>query len=95
MKIKDGLQLRRVAGENVVLPDNETLDLNFMITLNDTGAFLWEKLQNETTVENLVEALLAEYNVDACRAQRSVENFLTGLRDSGFLEEQDCTDNEK
>ena len=87
MKIKNGLLMRQVAGKNVVLPETETLDLNIMITLNDTGAFLWEKLQNETTTENLTGALLAEYDVDECRARRAVETFLTELKDNGFLAE--------
>ena len=87
MKIKNGLLLRQVAGRNVVLPETETLDLNIMITLNDTGAFLWEKLQNETTTENLIGALLAEYDVDENRARHAVETFLTELKDNGFLAE--------
>jgi hypothetical protein len=87
MKLKNGLLLRQVAGQNVVLPESETLDLNMMITLNDTGAFLWEKLQEETTAEGLVAALLAEYDVEESRAQRAVDDFLAKLKDNGFLAE--------
>ena len=47
MKLKEGFLLRQVAGQNVVLPDDDTLNLNVMITLNDTGAFLWERLAQE------------------------------------------------
>ena len=48
MKIKEGFLLREVAGQTVVLPMNGDLELNMMITLNETGAFIWEKLQEET-----------------------------------------------
>ena len=61
MKIKEGFILREVAGQIVVLPTGDQLDLNMMITLNDTGRFLWEHLQQETTNEELVAALLTEY----------------------------------
>ena len=44
MKIKDSFLLREVAGETVVIPAGETQNLNFMITLNGTGAFLWKNL---------------------------------------------------
>ena len=64
MKLKDGFILRQVAGKTVVLPCDDTLDLNMMITLNGTGVFLCEKLQEETTSEVLVAALLGEYDVD-------------------------------
>lgn len=65
MKIKDGFLLHQVAGQTVVLPTGGELDLNVTITLNETGRFLWERLQNETDRESLVQALLAEFDVDA------------------------------
>lgn len=85
MKLKDGFILRRVAGKTVVLPCDEALDLNMMITLNDTGAFLWEKLQEETTQETLVAALLGEYDVDEETAKASVAAFVEKLNANGFL----------
>lgn len=85
MKLKDGFLLRQVAGQTVVLPVGGELDLNMMITLNDTGAFLWERLQNETDEAALVAALLAEYDVDQATAQKSVAAFLKKLHDNEFL----------
>ena len=86
MKLKDGFLLRNIAGQNVVLPSGGDLDLNMMITLNDTGAFLWEKMQQETDQAALVAALLAEYDVDEVRADAAVEGFVKKLEDNGFLE---------
>ena len=85
MKLKDGFILRQVAGKTVVLPCDETLDLNMMITLNGTGAFLWEKLQEEITQEALVAALLGEYDVDEETAKASVAAFVEKLNANGFL----------
>ena len=85
MKIKEGFLLRQVAGQTVVLPTGDELDLNMMITLNGTGAFLWELLQNETTEEEMVKALLAEYDVDEARARESVAAFVNKLRENEFL----------
>lgn len=83
MKIKNGFMLQEVAGETVVLPmDGE---LNMMITLNDTGRFLWEKISEETTREALIEALLAEYDVDAEKAAECVDKFTAELEKNGFL----------
>lgn len=86
MKLKDGFLLRQVAGQTVVLPVSGDLDLNMMITLNDTGAFLWERLQNEIDEVALVAALLEEYDVDKATAKNSVAAFVKKLRDNGFLE---------
>ena len=85
MKIKEGFILREVAGQTVVLPSGDELDLNLMITLNDTGRFLWEHLERETTEAALVEALLGEYDVDAETAGKSVRAFVEKLHENGFL----------
>ena len=85
MKLKDGFILRSVAGETVVLPVGSGLDLNMMITLNDTGAFLWEQLGNETDEAALVAALRKEYDVDEATARSAVSAFVKKLSDNGFL----------
>lgn len=85
MKIKDGFILRQVASQNVVLPASKELNLNMMITLNDTGAFLWEHLQMETGEDALVAALLKEYDVDEDTARSCVRQFVKKLDDNGFL----------
>ena len=85
MKIKEGFLLREVVGQNVVLPAGDTLDLNVMITLNETGAFLWERMQSETSQEALVEALLGEYDVDRTMAADCVAAFVKKLEENGFL----------
>ena len=85
MKIKEGFLLRQVAGQTVVLPIGGDLDLNMMITLNDTGAFLWQHLQEPTDEAALVAALLEEYDVDEATARQSVAAFIAKLNDNGFF----------
>ena len=46
MRIKDNFVLRQVADTWCVLPLGEaTLNLNGMLTLNDSGAMLWQTLE--------------------------------------------------
>lgn len=85
MKLKDGFLLREVAGQTVVLPTGSELNLNMMITLNETGKFLWEQMQNEISEDALVRALLAEYDVDEDRARKSVEVFVAKLKNHELL----------
>ena len=86
MKVKSGFVLRQVAGQTVLLPCGDTLDLNMMITLNDTGAFLWQRLENEVTEDELVTALLGEYDVDADTARSAVQTFVRKLEEHDFLD---------
>lgn len=85
MKIKEGFLLRQVAGQTVVLPAGKELDLNLMITLNETGAFLWEQMQAETDEAALTAALLREYEVSEAAARAGVEAFVKKLNDHGLL----------
>ncbi len=88
MKIKSGFILRQIAGSYVAVPVGaRTVDFNGMITLNDTAAFLWHQLEQDCDRDALVEAVLAEYEVDEAHARRSVENFLDSLRQAGCLDE--------
>lgn len=85
MKIKDGFFLRNIAGQTVVIPVDGDLDMNMMITLNDTGKFLWENLQSDTTEADLVKALLTEYDVSETIAAASVSAFVKKLEANGLL----------
>lgn len=85
MKLKEGFILQEVAGETVVLPTGDNLDMNMMITLNGTASFLWKLLEEETTKDALVEALLAEYGIDRGTAQKCVDNFVEKLVENEFL----------
>ena len=85
MKIKNEFILREVAGETVVIPTGDTLDLNMMITLNETGAFLWKQLEQDTDETAMVASLLGEYDVDEETARTSVAAFVAKLREHDFL----------
>ncbi len=85
MKMKPGFILKTVAGETVALPTGGAVNMDMMITLNDTGRFLWEKLEQETTEEALTAALLAEYDVDEATAKQCVHDFVAKLKENDFL----------
>lgn len=88
MKIKEGFLLRQVGGNHVVVPVGaQSVDFRCLITLNEVGAFLWQKLTADCTVENLVDALLAEYDVTADIATADVERFVASLREKNMLDE--------
>ena len=85
MKIKEGFILRTVAGETVVLPSDRVANLDMMITLNDTGRVLWERLAQGAELADLVDALLEEYDVDRETAAKSAEAFVNRMKELDFL----------
>lgn len=86
MRIREGFVLKNVADMIIVVPAGSTsLDFNGMITLNDTGAFLWNLLTSDTTEEELTAAMLKEYDVDEPTALAGVKKFISRLEAEGLL----------
>ena len=87
MKIKDGFILRNVAGNNVVVPIGQaTIDFNGMISLNDTGAFIFEQMLNEITRDEVVQAVVNEYGIDEKLAQKDVDAFIEKIKGEDLFE---------
>lgn len=69
-----------------VVADEKLQMQNMVISLNKTSAFLWKLLQNESSVEQLTNALCESYEVERETAQKDVENFIGVLKTANVLE---------
>ena len=88
MKIKKDFVLRTVAGRFIVVPVGQaSLDFNAVITLNETGAFLWNALSDNTDIESMTASLCNEYDVDEETSKKDVLAFVSRLRQAELLEE--------
>ena len=88
MKTKKGFMLRSVAGRHIVVAIGQaSVDFNGLITLNDTGAYIWEKLAKGTTYDELLKDMLADYEVDEETARSGIDGFLKTARDAELLDE--------
>ena len=87
MKIKEGFLLKNVAGNHVVVRiGNSTLDFNGMMSLNDTGAFLFGKLIEGTSKEQLIKDLMNQYDVSEELAAKDVEDFILKVEREDLFE---------
>ena len=79
--------LRQAAGLTVIVPVGRAA-VNFpgMISVNETGAFLWDRLAAEQTVESLAAALTETYQVEQTQAEADVRAFLERLAKVGAVE---------
>lgn len=86
MKIKEGFLLRRIADVHVVVPVRGAgVDFNGIITLNETAAFLFGRLQGEMTKDELLKQLLTEYDVDIETALNDIDAFFSQLKEANLL----------
>jgi len=65
MKLKSGFGLRDICGEKVLVAEGlENIDFSKIVALNETSAYLWEKLEDkEFEIKDMVAALQEEYDV--------------------------------
>lgn len=88
MKIKDGFILRNVADTHIVVPVGANmLNVKGMLSLNESGAFLWEVLMKGADENSLLTSLLDEYEVDEGTAKEDISGFLNKIREIGALDE--------
>ena len=86
MKRSGEFLLQDVAGTLVIVPVGAAVSaFPGMITLNATGAYIWQLLETEQTVQSLTDALVARYEVSAETAAADVEAFLARLKPTGAL----------
>lgn len=68
---------------------NETIVLNLprsrYFTITGIGVRVFELLAEDRSVNDLVDAIVAEYEVDQAVARQDVEAFVARLRDEGLV----------
>lgn len=89
MKTKAGFMRRKLGTQEVVVAVGEaSKQFSGIIRLNETGAFLWDLLASgDRTEAELVEALLAEYDVSRELATADVAKFVATIRAEGMLDD--------
>ena len=85
-KIKSGYVLREIEGEFLAIPFAPELNSANIIILNPVSGLLWERLQTERTLPQLVQAVTGNFKIDAATAQSDIEEFLQTLKENNMLE---------
>ncbi len=87
MRIKKDFTIQKVGTSYVAVAVGETSKtFHGMVRLNDTGAFLWKLLsKKDCSEEDLVEALLGEYDVSREVAARDVHTVVKSLEENGIF----------
>lgn len=72
---------RKTGNEYVLVPvANNIADMNSVYTLNETGAFIWEHIDGKRCVNDLIEALVKEYEIDEKAASEDVFSFISEMK---------------
>lgn len=87
MKIKEGFALRKVADEYIVMPTGKNIaKFDGAVVLNEVSAFIFEQMTNPISKEDLLIALLNEYEVEKETASRDIDALLLKFDEMGIIE---------
>ena len=65
MKAKDGFVLRNVLNEYILMQVDDTiLEFDGAVLLNEVSAFIWNHIQAPISKEDLLKAILDEFEVE-------------------------------
>ena len=87
MKTKQGLTLRVIGNEHVLVPEGlEAVDFNKMVSMNATAAFLWEVVEGKDFyADTLAQLLVDEYGIDNETAQKDVMPLLQTWKEASII----------
>ena len=88
MQIKNGFTLRSVLDEHMVMPCGDNIGkFDGTVVLNDVSAFVFEQLKKPVSREDIIAAVLAEYEVDEATAAKDIDALLAQFRELGMIED--------
>lgn len=86
MKINGEFILREIAGDIILVPVGETaLNMNGMITLDPVAALIWKGIDSGLSREEILEGILAEYDVEREEAGEDMESFISQMREENLI----------
>ena len=89
MKIKTGFELRTICGYHMIIAfGEENVDFSLIVQLNESAAFLWQKMLGTVFDSSMMaEALTEEYDVDKDTALRDSETIALQWKEAGLVED--------
>ena len=88
MKLKYLLEVTELDDELICVPVGPGADeLQGVLKLNESGYEIVKLLENETTLDTIVDELAARYQTERATLVNYVEKFVNALHESGIIEE--------
>lgn len=87
MKLKYAFTVRDIAGEYVLVPSGkDALAFSGMLTTNAVGALICEKLRENVSLDQLVSAVISEFDIDPETARADTRDLVAAMEKAGLLE---------
>ncbi len=86
MKLKLQLVKRDIAGDIILVPVGAaTSSIQGLITINETGAAIWDALPEAENEEAIVDKLYEQFDAERDELRKDVAEFLDKLREMNII----------
>lgn len=86
MKLKEGFITQESDGEQIMVGVANT-NFSGIVRSNKTAAFIIDLLKEETTKQDIIDAMLKNYDASSDVIEKDVDNILKELRGIGAIDE--------
>ncbi len=88
LRRRDDVVFRKIEDEYILVPmAASSEEVQAIFNLNVTGAAIWEKIDGERRVRDIVDEIQAEYSEEPGQLKRDVIAFIKDLKDARLIEE--------
>ena len=91
-KTRRGVVLTEICGEYVLIAAKALLDrCPYLTQINESSAFLWKRMMNGATLEELVIAVEDEYEIlDVDETKTAIDNIIKKMIEMNYLESMEA-----
>ena len=88
MKLRKNLLLRKIVGENLIVPTGELVQVVPIVKISSSAAYLWQFMQDEFTIDELTDQIMKKYSgVTRDIAEKDVKAYIKLLEDSFMIDD--------
>lgn len=86
---KDNLVVRRIADEAFLVPVcGRPHEMRNVFVLNGLAEFIWQRLDGEPTLDEILAAVLDRYEIDRDHARKDASEFIGRLLENDLIQER-------
>jgi hypothetical protein len=83
---EDNCVTREIAGETIIVPIKGRVgDLDSIYTLNEVGTLIWQLIDGQRNIGQIVQSVRQTYNVESEEVTRDTFDFLGSLEEAGLI----------
>jgi len=88
LKKADNVIARNIADETLLVPiRGKLVDMQKLYALDATSKLIWSLIDGENSFDDILDSVVAEFDVDTERAESDLQEFVDRMRGEGIIVE--------